>query len=300
MTQTKRDIQAALASVGARPLKRLGQNFLIDGNLMHKLVAAAEVRRDDVVLEVGAGTGGLTDLLAAAARHVVAVELDRALAGFLEQRYVGRSNVTLLHGDALERKSEVAPRIIDALKLQIEDARGSLLLVANLPYNIATPLVMDLLIGELPFRRFCFTVQAEVGDRITASAGGKVYGPISVITQALSRCSRIARIPAQAFWPAPKIESVMLRLDVREEDHLEDDVRTKLVEMVRGCFGHRRKTMKRNLRTLLDEETMRCIEDDDRWKLRERPERWSVDQWQDLAERLVALGKEREAKSQGA
>ena len=211
--QTKREIQALLASEGVRPRKRHGQNFLIDGNLMRRLAAGADLDSADTVLEVGPGTGGLTDLLIPRAGHVIAVEIDLALQRILGQRYADAANLTLLRGDVLASKHQLNPEL-DAILQEGAPRPGCVKLVANLPYQVATPVVMNLLVQYPGVRRLCFTVQAEVGERILAGPGTKAYGPLSIVTQSLCRAEQLARVPATAFWPVPKVESVLLRLKV--------------------------------------------------------------------------------------
>lgn len=290
MTQTKREIQATLAAAGFSPLKRYGQHFLIDGNLMNKLVAAAEIRVDDLVLEVGPGTGSLTEKLLEVAGAVVAVEVDKGLYGICRDRFKGQGGLDLIHGDVLERKSVIAGEVRRALSKRVTELGGRLLLVSNLPYNIATPLVMDLLIDEPGMGTLCFTVQAEVGQRIMAEVGGKDYGPISIFAQALGRSKRIARVGPDAFWPRPKVESVMLRIDRLEKETLSAELLGCLVKIVHGCFNHRRKTMKSNLRSLLDEATYERVIDSGLCVWTDRPERISVEQWIALGRCLRGLG----------
>jgi 16S rRNA (adenine1518-N6/adenine1519-N6)-dimethyltransferase len=286
MAQTKTDIKAILSAAGIRPLKRFGQHFLIDGNLMRKLVAAAEVTPHDVVLEVGPGTGALTELLLAAAGHVVAVEIDRGLHAICESRVGTSPDLTLVHGDVLARKSRVEEQVLEILAERQSKLGGRIMLVANLPYQVATPLVVDLLLGELPVSPMCFTVQAEVADRLSASPGSKAYGPVSVFVQVLARPERIARVPPTAFWPEPKVESAMLRLDLKIE-RPPSPVLDRLSEVVHGCFCHRRKTMGWSLRKLLTEAEYQGVQVDGRWNLGDRPERITVAQWVELAETLA-------------
>lgn len=247
--QTKREIQAMLAGGGARPRRRLGQHFLIDGNLMRRLVEASELAGGDVVLEVGAGTGGLTDLLLQRADHVVCVEIDPALYQILQERFrhaAGSGRLTLLHTDVLETKHRLA-RELDGVLATVGAGSGGMRLVSNLPYSIATPVVMNLLVSYPQFRRFVFTVQAEVGERFTAEPGCKAYGPLSIVSQIVCRCRVIARVPAEAFWPQPEVDSVMLRLDVR--DDLPEGLRApesvrRFALFLRRVFEHRRKTLR--------------------------------------------------------
>jgi 16S rRNA (adenine1518-N6/adenine1519-N6)-dimethyltransferase len=282
--QTKSEIEAALRSAGLRPKRRLGQHFLIDGNLMRRLADAAEIQRHDVVLEVGAGTGGLTDLLVARAGVVVAVEIDPDLYAVLAARLAGAVNLTLIRGDVLNRKHVVAPAVMGVLSASRLCAKGELLLVANLPYDVATPLLANLLLEPLPFARFCFTVQREVGLRIEAAPGGKDYGPLAVLLQLTCRIERVARVPASAFWPRPAVESSMYRLD-RVPGPLESaDDRARFADLVRGAFRHRRKTLRYNL--------ARCCGEDVADRVADvvdpscRPEAVSPQEWVELAARL--------------
>lgn len=289
MAYTRRDIQAALDAAGIRPLKRFGQNFLIDGNLMDKLVAAAEVGPRDVVLEVGPGTGGLTERLLEAEGQVVAVEIDRGLAEICRTRFGSSPGFTLITGDVLESKGSIAPAVLAELRARQAAAGGRLVLVANLPYQVATPLVIDLLLGELRVSPLCFTVQAEVGQRLLAPPGGKEYGPISVFAQALADGRRIARVPSDAFWPTPKVNSVMLRLDVAEGRRPAPAVLAELLRLVHGCFNHRRKTMLWNLKELLPTDVLARVAADGRWDLGQRPERVAPGEWVELAEESVRV-----------
>lgn len=248
--QTKTSLRTLLASAGSRPKRRLGQHFLIDRNLMTKLVEAAELGPADCVLEVGAGTGSLTSLLASAAGRVIAVEIDPVLAGIASETLTGVSNVTLIQGDALDRKSAVAAAVLDALRQASSETVGLCKLVANLPYDIATPLVVDLLLGDLHFQQLCFTVQTEVANRFLAQCGTADYGPVGIITQLLCAGQRICKAPPQAFWPEPKVHSTMLRLDRRPPEEVPVSQPVELAKFVRSFFQHRRKTISHTARKL--------------------------------------------------
>ncbi len=284
--QTKREIADALASVGMRPRKMFGQNFLIDGNLMRRLVAAAELTRHDLAVEVGAGTGGLTDLLVARAGQVLSVEIDRDLQTLIGKRFHGCNHFRLIAGDALESKH----RIINALATSItahDDPRGAVKLVANLPYQIATPLVMNLLVDYPQVRSLVFTVQAEVGDRVTANPGGKAYGPLAILSQLLAEVSVVARIPPEAFWPRPTIRSVMLKLEVKASPFRDMDTLRRFAAFVRGTFEHRRKTIRAAVRLLSNTTTSdKLFESIDATR---RPESFTLSEWVALHERFDEL-----------
>ncbi len=278
--QTKKQIEALLAANGLRPRKRLGQNFLIDGNLMRLLVARAELDPSDIVLEVGAGTGGLTDLLAARAARVISVEVDRSLHEILADRFAGAPKVVLIRGDVLENKNQISGEVAWALREHEGEPRASVKLVANLPYKVATALVMNLLTGHPRVRRLCFTVQAEVGERLTAKPGGKAYGPLSIIAQTLCRVETIARIPPQAFWPSPQVDSVMIRLDVTDSPFTDIEDLQRFTSLVRGTFDHRRKTLRSALRYVLDESARARI--CERFDATRRPEELTGSEWIEL------------------
>jgi 16S rRNA (adenine1518-N6/adenine1519-N6)-dimethyltransferase len=276
--QTKHEIEALLAAAGLRPRKRFGQHFLIDGNLMRRLVESAELTSDDVVLEVGPGTGGLTDLLVSRARHVICVEIDRDLFALLSERFRDSSNIELICTDALAGKHELNPQVVSALdKWAI---KNPLKLVANLPYDIATPLLMNLLMDAPAMRRFCFTVQAEVGERISAPHGSKIYGPLSIVAQTLSRVEQIARIGPQSFWPRPMVDSVMLRMDRIEPPLYSSAEARRFAQFVHGVFEHRRKTLRAALGYVVDEPTRERICSAVDSKL--RPEQIARAQWTQL------------------
>ena len=254
--QSLREIRALLSQAQLRPNRRLGQCFLFDQNLMGKLLDLAGVDVDTTVVEVGPGTGSLTGELLARASRVVGVEIDRGLARLMAQRFADRETFRLIAEDALAGKHALNPKLL-------AEAAPRAHLVANLPYNIATPLLVEMLLatrrGELGtmepstrFERMTFTVQREVADRLCAPAGDKHYGPVSVMVQALSRAQPGAILPASAFWPRPKIESRMVRLDydpalagrITEPELFRD--------VVSGLFAQRRKQVGKLARKLAE------------------------------------------------
>jgi 16S rRNA (adenine1518-N6/adenine1519-N6)-dimethyltransferase len=282
--QTKTEIEAALRAAGLRPKHRLGQHFLIDGNLMRRLADAADIQPHDVVLEVGAGTGGLTDLLVARAGVVVAVEIDPALFAVLAARFSAAPNLTLIRSDVLARKHVIAPAVAAVLPTIPVGTAGKLLLVANLPYDVATPLLVNLLFEPRPFARFCFTVQREVGQRMEAAPGGRDYGPLAVLLQLTCRIERLARVPASAFWPRPAVESGMYRLDRVSGPFDSPDSLARFAELVRGAFRHRRKTLRYNLAQCCGQDAAERVADVVDPSC--RPEAISPQQWVELAARL--------------
>lgn len=245
MAQTKQQIQAILQSAGTQPRHRFGQNFMIDQNLVRLIADSAGLEPGDHVLEVGPGTGTLTEAILEKQVQLLAVEIDRDLAGSLRQRYADRPEFRLYEGDALDGKHTLCPAILEAVT-QAKSAGKPLKLVANLPYNIASPLVIELLIAGA--QSLTFTVQKEVADRLRAPAGSEAYGPLSVMAQLLSRVQVIRTLPPQAFWPAPSIDSALVRMD--RQDQLGAHA-SAMGTFVHSIFSYRRKTMKQALgRTL--------------------------------------------------
>ena len=241
MAQSKHEIEALLAQAKARPRHQFGQNFMIDQNLVRAVADAGALSREDLAIEVGPGTGTLSEELLERAGQVVAVEIDRDLARLLRERLGGRSNFSLIEGDALAGKHELNPRLLTAVE-QARSAGRRVNLVANLPYNIASPLIIELLIAGADL--LAFTVQKEVALRIKAPAGSDDYGPLSVMAQMLARVELLRTLPPQAFWPAPKIESGLVRLT--RDDRLGADARP-FGGFVHALFSFRRKTLRRAL-----------------------------------------------------
>ena len=286
--QTLTQIREILDSAGLRPEKRLGQNFLIDGNLMLKLVQAADIAAADTVLEVGGGTGSLTDLLADRASHVVVVEMGATLARMLTNRYANQPNITVVEADVLSNKHTIAPQVLDELAAR-PPTEGQYLLVANLPYNIATPLLMNLFIARPRVERFCFSIQKEVADRITARANTGDYGVVSVVAQTVCKVKRIVTLPPSAFWPAPKVDSAIIRMDrmVGKGRLFESDTDlSHFVDLVRSGFAHRRKTLRYNLARVLTKDQLAKVADV--VNLGDRPEKIPVAAWQTMAKLAVA------------
>lgn len=246
--QTKSEIRALLTGADLAPRERYGQNFLIDLNLMRKLVAAAEVQAEDVILEVGAGTGSLTEMLLDRRAHVVAVEIDHGLQRLLRERLGTHAHFSLVQADVLAGKHQLNPLVLNALNERPPLAGGTYKLVANLPYQVATPLLMELLYARPQFERLTCTIQKEVGERLAADPRTEAYGPVSVICQTLATIDVIAILPASAFWPRPKVQSIMLTLRPRPPERIDLDDVPDFVRFVQRCFAQRRKMLRRILR----------------------------------------------------
>src|SRR5438552_15004000 len=227
---------------GIAPQTRHGQNFLIDLNLLRLLHRTAAAGPEDVVLEVGTGTGALTALLAADAAHVVTVEVDRRLFQLASEELASFRNVTMLEMDALRNKNNLHPDVLNAVKEQLAAAPGRRFkLAANLPYNIATPIVSNALACEIPPRTITVTIQKELADRILASPGSKDYGSLSVWVQAQCRATLVRVMPPEVFWPRPRVSSATVHLEL--DDALRPAVPDLEVfhRLVRAILFHRRK-----------------------------------------------------------
>jgi 16S rRNA (adenine1518-N6/adenine1519-N6)-dimethyltransferase len=242
MAQTKSQIQSLLAGVNSTgPRHRFGQNFMIDQNLVRLVADAGELSSQDLCLEVGPGTGTLTEELVGRAGKTVAVEIDRDLAVLLRERFAANERFTLIEGDALAGKHAINADLLAT----IDASRAAGLrpkLVANLPYNIASPLVIELLIAGVEL--LTFTVQKEVADRLKAKAGSDDYGPLSAMAQMLSDVEVLRTLPPQAFWPAPKIDSALVRM--RRNDRIGADA-SAFSTFIHKVFSYRRKTLRKAL-----------------------------------------------------
>lgn len=244
--QTATYLNERFAAAGLRPLTRFGQNFLIDLNLLDLIVRAAEIGSQDVVLEVGTGMGSLTTRIAEQAAAVVTVEIDDNLAELSREELARYTNIQQLHVDVLKNKHTLAPEVLQSVGqvLATTGAEARFMLVANLPYNIATPLVSNLLVGPLPPDRMVVTIQKELADRITASPGSKDYGALSVWVQSQCAAQIVRVMPPQVFWPRPKVESAILRIDLQPERRAAIDDLKFFHETVRALFFHRRKFLR--------------------------------------------------------
>jgi 16S rRNA (adenine1518-N6/adenine1519-N6)-dimethyltransferase len=239
--QTQHDIRRLLDAAGHRPNRRLGQCFLVDLNLMRAVVDTAVLTGSETVLEIGPGTGSLTEALLERAGRVVSVEYDRILGEIVAGRLGDRENFTLIQGDALAGKHAIAPEVLQAVAPQA-------VLVSNLPYAIATPLVTEAAIEShrsldgqaVGFDRMIFTVQEEVAQRLGATSG-KVYGPPSVVLHLLGTVSLGKAVPASAFWPRPKIDSRIVRFDFRPDQARQIQSIQTLLSLLHLAFTQRRK-----------------------------------------------------------
>lgn len=243
--QTTAYLKELFKQVGFTIDARRGQNFLVDLNLVDLLLKSAAIGPDDVVLEVGTGTGVVTERTSGLAAHVVTVEIDPRLAQLARERLVDRANVTLVEGDALAGKHRFAPELLDAVDAALAASpRGRLLLVANLPYCVATPVISNLLTRPRPFDAAVVTVQREMAERMTAVAGTHSYNALSVWVGAQCRGEIVRVLPPSVFWPRPKVDSAIVRLDLEPERRAAIGDLARFHEFVRDVFCHRRKVLR--------------------------------------------------------
>ncbi|NUT50595.1 MAG: 16S rRNA (adenine(1518)-N(6)/adenine(1519)-N(6))-dimethyltransferase RsmA [Saccharothrix sp.] len=228
------DVRRLAAELGVRPTKKLGQNFVHDPNTVRRIVSAAGLRADDVVLEVGPGLGSLTLALLPSCRALVAVEIDGVLAGRLPATAAERApdladRLTVVHEDAMR---------VTADRLPVEPTA----LVANLPYNVAVPVVLHLLAVLPSLRTGLVMVQSEVADRMAAPPGSKVYGVPSVKLAWYADARRAGPVPRSVFWPVPNVDSALVAFDRREQTSTVD--RKRLFSLVDAAFAQRRKMLR--------------------------------------------------------
>lgn len=232
--QSISQIRALLDEAGLRPKKSLGQNFLIDANLVRKLIDAADLKPGDLVLEVGPGTGTLTEGLLDRGCGVVASELDDQLCEVLSRRLSDRA-FTLVRGDCLAGKRALAPAVLKAL------GDRDFKLVANLPYHAATPLMLRLMTSHPRCQGQFVTIQQEVAQRFAAAPGVRAYGSVSVVTHAVCHAEHIATLASTCFWPRPDVTSAMLALRRRERPLTSDA--EDLANFCQKLFASRRKQL---------------------------------------------------------
>ncbi len=211
--------------------KRFGQNFLIDSNIVKKIVNAANITSEDTVIEIGPGIGTMTQELAQQAKKVIAVEIDRDLIEILNETLSDFDNIEIINNDILE---------VDLNELKQENE--NLKIVANLPYYITTPVIMSLLESDIPVEQMSFLVQKEVADRISGEPGNKDYGALSVIAQYYADVAKQFDVPAGVFMPKPKVDSATLIFKKKEPEDKELN-KTNYFKVVKAAFANRRKTL---------------------------------------------------------
>jgi len=271
-------IKRELSEYGLTPRKRWGQHFLVDRNILSKVIRTAGLERGDVILEIGPGMGVMTLALAPQVKKVIAVEIDRELVKILKEKTADFSNVMVIEGDILKISFEELYR----------QGHQQLKVVANLPYQISTPLLFGFIESRDLFSTLTLMLQREVAERMIASPGGKDYGPLSIFTQSVSDLSIQFYIKPSAFFPPPKVESAVIHMVWKERPLVRGEEEGWFKKVVKGCFGYRRKRLINALRhadLLLPEDLEKRIEkigiDSQR-----RPETLTIQEFARLADAL--------------
>lgn len=243
--QTQSFIGNRLKEAGVRPQGQHGQNFLIDLNLLDLLVRTADLGPNDVVLEVGTGLGSLTARLAQLAAGVVTVEIDPRLFSLASEELSGLANVTMLQQDALKNKNTIHPAVLEAVRHKLDAHPGSQLrLVANLPYNVATPILSNLLTASPAPISMTATIQKELADRIAAQPRSKDYSALSIWMQALCAMQVVREMPPQVFWPRPKVHSAIIHILPNPAKRAALGDLPFFHDFIRSLFQHRRKFLR--------------------------------------------------------
>lgn len=223
-----------LNKFGLTAQKRYGQNFLIDSNILEKIVASAGITEEDTVLEIGPGIGTLTQHLAEAAKKVICVEIDKNMIPVLEYTLADFENVTVINQDILKAD------IVNILK---ENGAESAKVVANLPYYITTPIIMELLEKDLPIESITVMIQKEVAERMQTGPGSKDYGALSLAVAFYSKAEVKMTVSPNCFIPRPNVDSAVIRLDKLKEPAVKVKNRAEMFRIIKGAFEQRRKTL---------------------------------------------------------
>jgi 16S rRNA (adenine1518-N6/adenine1519-N6)-dimethyltransferase len=243
--QTLSFLKQRFAEVGLNLVKRHGQNFLIDLNLLDVLIDAADLQPSDVILEVGTGTGSLTAQMAPRVAAVVTVEIDPRLHQLASEELIDHANVTMLLHDALRNKNNLDDAVLGAVRKRLAEQSGRRLkLVANLPYSVATPVISNLLLTDVTPVSMTVTIQKELADRIVARPGTKDYGALSVWVQSQCDAEIVRLLPPAAFWPRPLVTSAIVHIRLAPEKRARIADLRYFHDFVRSMFFHRRKFLR--------------------------------------------------------
>ncbi len=214
--------------------KKFGQNFLVDSNILDKIIESAQITKQDCVLEIGPGIGTMTQRLAEEAGEVIAVEIDKNLIPVLHDTLSAYNNVTLINADILK---------LDLNQIVEERGGNAVKVVANLPYYITTPIIMALFEKKVPLKSVTIMVQKEVADRMQVGPGTKDYGALSLAVQYYARPEIVARVPASCFMPKPNVDSTVIKLTHYEKPPVKAENEAWLFAVIRASFNQRRKTL---------------------------------------------------------
>ncbi|QZN93336.1 16S rRNA (adenine(1518)-N(6)/adenine(1519)-N(6))-dimethyltransferase RsmA [Limosilactobacillus panis] len=282
--------RAIMEKYGIHTKKSFGQNFLTDLNVLKRIVDAGEITKADNVIEIGPGIGALTEQLAQAAGEVLALEIDQDLIPVLNEVLKPYSNVKIINQDVL------AANLPALIQDQFKDPTKPIKVVANLPYYITSPILMNLLKAPVKWDAICVMMQKEVAQRLAAQPGTKQYGTLTLAIEYQMTATIAFNVSRHAFVPSPNVDSAIVVLKPRVEPlSVQPFDQQKLFDFIRGCFAHRRKSLWNNLQSVISKqadvkEKMRAILDQAGISPQIRPERLTLDQFIDLANLLHAAG----------
>jgi len=268
-------IRKELAEQGLMPRKKWGQHFLADKNILKKVIKTAEIEKEDIVLEVGPGLGEMTQALAHEARKVIAVEIDPRLVEILKGKLADIPNVEIIQSDILK---------FDVRK-HLGSEKHPVKVVANLPYQISTPLLFHFIDSRDLFSVLILMLQREVAERMVAPPGRKTYGPLSVLIQSVADVSICFTVKPSAFFPPPEVETAVIRLSWKKSPMIAPEQEDGFRAVVKGCLGYRRKTLANALKhsNLLLQENLEKRLEEIGIDPRRRPETLSVQEFVGLA-----------------
>jgi 16S rRNA (adenine1518-N6/adenine1519-N6)-dimethyltransferase len=261
--QTLSFLAKTLERAGLQPKTKYGQNFLVDLNLLDILIKGADIQENDVILEVGTGVGSLSKLMAPLAGAVITVEIDRDLQALAAKELKACKNITMLSFDALRNKNHLREEMLTTVRetlARIPNSRFKL--VANLPYNVATPIISNLLSIDTVPERMVVTIQKELAQRIVALPSCKDYSALTIWMQSLCDCEILRILPPSVFWPSPKVDSAIIRVTPNAEK------RSRIVDLdyyhthLRALFFHRRKFLRSQLHTATQEDLSKAEVDE--------------------------------------
>lgn len=238
-------VKNIIEKYGFRFKKALGQNFLIDRNVVTNICKTADLKKSDLVVEIGPGIGTLTEQLAHYAGHVIAVELDKDLIGILEENLRAYGNVTIIQNDILKMNLD---KVVGDFRKEHDLAEGPYKVVANLPYYITTPVLMYLMENNFNISEIVVMIQKEVAERIAAQPGSKDYGALSLAVRYYTEPALVMRVPRTVFIPKPEVDSAVIKLKRLSRPPVEVKDEELLFRIIRAAFGQRRKTLLNSLR----------------------------------------------------
>ncbi|CAM2908850.1 MULTISPECIES: 16S rRNA (adenine(1518)-N(6)/adenine(1519)-N(6))-dimethyltransferase RsmA [Staphylococcus] len=238
--------RALLNQYGFNFKKSLGQNFLIDVNIIHRIIDASGIDVTTGVIEIGPGMGSLTEQLAKKAKHVLAFEIDQRLIPVLKDTLSPYPNVTVINEDILKAN------VSEAMQTHLSECE-KIMVVANLPYYITTPILLRLLEQDLNIDGYVVMMQKEVGERLNAQVGSKAYGSLSIVTQYYTKTSKVLTVPKTVFMPPPNVDSIVVKLMKRQSPLVEVKNEQAFFKMAKGAFSQRRKTIFNNYQNLFDD-----------------------------------------------